>query len=381
MHILIISPIPSHPQTQGNSTRIFELGKVLKFFGLTTHFVYVQLEGLSEAQREVMTKFWDFTYFVPVTMQRRKRDPEYWCLDDWYEESLDQLVRQLCQTYKFAMCLVNYVWYSRALKQVPSTVFKIIDSHDLFGGRHRRLIGDGVQPAWFYTSEREEGRGLERADVILAIQDAERTNLQALTSRPVVVAGHLLPQRFLAPRTRIGRIRVGYLASRNPTNVASLSAFIKSVLERPELQSRLDFIAGGTICEAVVPNDFVFKRLGPVPCASSFYASIDLVINPNLGGTGLKIKSVEALSYGKPLLATTDAMAGIRTECDEHACADTGQMCAVLSSITEDPEQLVSLQRRSRSVFQGYQAVQWAALHRLMNRVAEHSRNSEKWHV
>ena len=45
MRVLIVSPIPSHPQEQGNSARIFALGKLLQSAGFIVHFLYYTLEG------------------------------------------------------------------------------------------------------------------------------------------------------------------------------------------------------------------------------------------------------------------------------------------------------------------------------------------------
>jgi anthranilate/para-aminobenzoate synthase component II len=37
--ILIVSPIPSHPQDQGNSVRIFTLGRLLQSAGAEVHML------------------------------------------------------------------------------------------------------------------------------------------------------------------------------------------------------------------------------------------------------------------------------------------------------------------------------------------------------
>ena len=47
------------------------------------------------------------------------------------------------------------------------------------------------------------------------------------------------------------------------------------------------------------------EDLGP------FYDECSVIINPCLAGSGLKIKSVEALSYGKPLVTTPKGAEGL----------------------------------------------------------------------
>lgn len=50
------------------------------------------------------------------------------------------------------------------------------------------------------------------------------------------------------------------------------------------------------------------------PSINSFYKSIDIAINPVLYGSGLKIKTVEALSYGIPLVTTSIGAQGLKEE-------------------------------------------------------------------
>jgi len=54
---------------------------------------------------------------------------------------------------------------------------------------------------------------------------------------------------------------------------------------------------------------------GPVfPSINSYYKNIDIAINPSLYGTGLKIKTVEAIAYGIPLVTTSQGALGLSEE-------------------------------------------------------------------
>ena len=52
--ILIVSPTPTHPQDQGNSARIHDLGRALQRAGYLVHLLYYQMEGLTESQARAM---------------------------------------------------------------------------------------------------------------------------------------------------------------------------------------------------------------------------------------------------------------------------------------------------------------------------------------
>ena len=58
-------------------------------------------------------------------------------------------------------------------------------------------------------------------------------------------------------------------------------------------------------------NDSDIRLLGHVENLAEFYNSVDVVINPVEFGTGLKIKSVEGLAFGKPLITTPEGVVGL----------------------------------------------------------------------
>ena len=68
----------------------------------------------------------------------------------------------------------------------------------------------------------------------------------------------------------------------------------------------------------------VIARLGPstanmgiIQNTSVFYNSIDVALSPVRFGSGLKIKVFEALSYGKPVLATQHSIDGFPSNIED----------------------------------------------------------------
>jgi hypothetical protein len=85
----------------------------------------------------------------------------------------------------------------------------------------------------------------------------------------------------------------------------------------------------GTICKNIVEHNDIYTICGTVDELEDFYSEIDIAVNPMIGGTGLKIKSLEALSFAKPLIGTVDAMVGINTE-------NVLQQCESISALVEE---------------------------------------------
>jgi hypothetical protein len=309
-HILIVSPIPSHPQDQGNSARIYALGRLLQSAGLIVHFLYSQLEGLTPEQQWAMEESWDYFHSIPHSgRSMAATGPGYFRLDDWWQPEVAALAQSLHRRWRFRAVIANYVWFSAVLDAFGDDVLKVLDTHDVFGGRDQRFRDIGLEPEWFYTTEAEEARGLARADIVLAIQDDEAAQFRALGHSDVRVLGHMVGQRRRMPRPLDGRpVSIGYLASGNPLNVESFVRLRRALPSAPP--PGLRFVVAGALCHRL--SDLgPFEALGRIDHVDGFYDQVDLVVNPMTAGTGLKIKSVEAVFEGLPLIATRAAMVGL----------------------------------------------------------------------
>jgi hypothetical protein len=88
--------------------------------------------------------------------------------------------------------------------------------------------------------------------------------------------------------------------------------------------------------------------LGPVREAEDFYRAVECVLNPMAGGTGLKIKTVEALAAGLPVLGTRDAFAGLPAEHPGHGAADVSALVEMMREHRRNAAFRDGLRRASR---------------------------------
>ena len=365
MHILVTSPIPSHPQNHGNRARVYSLCRTLQQYGAKIHYVFGGLEELPTNQELAMRQAWDHVHILSPSRNHRDRmsGGGHHHIDDWYVEEVTRLTKHILSTWRIDCCIANYVWFSKWLEQVPGNIPKYIDTHDVFADRHRRLEQDGLSASWFSTSPGEESKGFDRADTVIAIQSEEAKEFTNRTKADVATLGHFVEADFLEPRAKTGsaNIKVGYLASNNPINQQSLAMFEASLEKYPALADRFEFILAGGICDSPAAVETKFRKVGFVDNIRDFYKDLDLVINPNIGGTGLKIKSIEAMAYGKPLVATADAMVGIDSSHKAHALATTDALCQYLKQFVTT-EALPGLSLTSRQIITQYIAEQQQTL-------------------
>lgn len=353
---LIVSPVRSWPLDQGNRTRILTLGSMLKERGHTVHFLLSCLEGNpSGVELAVMESQWDLVHSVPYLHSRQQSYADAWGADDWYDPAVDAAISDLTRIWSYDLCLVNYSWYSKAFEALPDNVVRVVDTHDAFGDRHKRLYAAGTTPVWYYTRPDDEGLCLDRADIVLAIQEEEQAWFQSLSDQPVQTVGHVLPPVFLPPRERTeGKLRAGYLASANPSNQQSIISLLRHWFAHPVLAEHVELHIAGPICNVLsqVPS-FVVKR-GYVENVQDFYASVDFSVNPNIGGSGLKIKSVEALSYGRPIFATAEGMLGICAPVRPYVSPSVPTMVEdIVLALKSDP-QLEAARAWARKLFMDY---------------------------
>lgn len=97
-------------------------------------------------------------------------------------------------------------------------------------------------------------------------------------------------------------------------NVEGMNWFIKNVV--PFINMKVKVV--GSCCNGLAPipeflNDKV-EYLGLVDDLSSFYQHATIVIAPIFKGSGMKTKTVEAMSYGKTIIGTNECFQGIN--CD-----------------------------------------------------------------
>ncbi|MCQ4159695.1 glycosyltransferase [Roseomonas sp. GC11] len=359
MRCLVISPTPSHPGNAGNRQRIQALLRRLKGFGHEVHLCFVMREAVEEQDLAAMRSAWDSLTTLPYDRRQERRSKgSHYGIDDWFPAPVEEAIRAIAEARSYDMVLVEYVFLSKALELFPAGTLKVIDTHDVFANRDRRLRDIGLEPAFFWTSPEEEGRGLDRADIVLAIQDEERRELEERTRALVLTLGHV--PEVLAPPPRpeaaTGPAVIGYLGSANPINQSALKALF-GALDMPALSaSGARLLVGGGASRAAADAPPPVEAVGEVARLSAFYAGIDLAVNPHQGGTGLKIKTVEALAHGRPILGTADAFLGLEPEAPFHAAPNATALAPQLLRYAREPAFRAEVAGASRALYARYVA-------------------------
>jgi hypothetical protein len=298
------------PADQGNARRIMQMVRLYKAQGFEVDLLYHNEEGFDPALSHALAA--EFGRVNVVRSRAPKHiQPGHVCrIVDWYDRGLDSAARDMHRLRGYNVVHVNYVWYSPLLERFGSDVVKVLDTHDIFGERRAKYTAAGMKPQWFSTTYADEDSALRRADAALAIQKEEAAELAGRGHRNILYLPYVEPAlRPFVPRGGGRPLTFGYLGSGNDWNILSMAEFLSRMQSRGVPFPHPIVVAGG-VCRHVRDGAGVIK-LGFVQELHSFYDAIDVALNPMVGGTGLKIKTVEPLCYGKPVLTTLPGAQGL----------------------------------------------------------------------
>ncbi|ATC63281.1 hypothetical protein CMV30_04540 [Nibricoccus aquaticus] len=202
--------------------------------------------------------------------------------------------------------LVNYCWLAPLLAGHDALPTAIL-SCDVVSQRLDRTPGLDPDPA---TPE-GEARLLAAARHILAISEDDAAIFRTfLPSRPIIITPKAAEPRPLPGPTVPDRVL--FVGGINDFNREGILWFLREAwpLIREKNPRALLHICGGigSIVNDVPPGVVIRGR---VPDLTAEYAEASAVIVPLLNGSGVKIKLVEAASYGKAVVTTPIGLQGL----------------------------------------------------------------------
>ena len=293
--------------------------------------------------------------------------------------------------------LIEYVKLSYLIDGLDArqrnAIHCVIDTHDALHLRCEKFKQRGYQH-WIEISREEEARELDKFDTVIAIQPEEAKLFEQMAPHAkTIVCGYAPESKFNSPQpnatsgessaandqTTTNILSVGYLGSINDSNAQAIESFLVNVWlplqqrlaheKHPAETPQIQLLIGGSICQFVTENNSTsemvanvtnIRLLGHIENIETFYQSVDVVINPVEFGTGLKIKSVEGLAFGKPLLSTPQGVVGLELPprsvaaseqlLDEAiiVCQTIGQFLPELERLARDPSQLRARKRAAQ---------------------------------
>lgn len=363
--VLLIATFPLLPSHEGNRARVLELVRTLKRESLEVHFAYLAGRGpdtfdLAAHEVEIgpgrVHAFFrsekvdnglyafkrvlgDSQRRIFASLRNAERAGQNW-LDEYFYAPYAGQLKALQAAHGFTHVIVEYVYLSVYLRLFPNGVVKVVDTIDIFANRHLTTANRAEPYRYFSVSRENEGKGLRRADVALAIQDEEAGYFRELlrgSQTKVATVSHFVPA---IQGSEVGFVpAVSFLGSNNGLNREGLAFLLDRVL--PGLRSRLpdaQLLVGGPLVDSFEPRPGVVL-VGRVETPADLFRRAPLLLNATAAGTGIAIKTLDALACGVPVIGGRSATRGLR---DHHGCVlvvpenDAGAYIEAAASVLSD---------------------------------------------
>jgi len=327
---LILSPFATHPLDVGQRKRAYQTTALLQEWGFSITFLHFAFEtrwywGHNSEDDAVLKEQWDgdvLHFYANKKVGLPPMNGQSHHLDEWWDDALGGYITNIFSKRQFDLFVVHNIWLSKAFDYAPYHCLKVLEMHDLFSQRAKEFEATGVEPEFFHCSEKDELFGLKRADLLFAIkqEDADWCSARELGKTKVITIPYVeansvsllkINSDVLTKPLHPGKVIFGMIGSDIHFNRHAVFKLIKeldAVIQKT--YASIEFVLAGSICKSVGECPVFVTKLGFVDHVKDFYSAVDVVMVPMLHGTGVKIKSVEALSYGKPVLFTTHSAEG-----------------------------------------------------------------------
>lgn len=221
----------------------------------------------------------------------------------FYQRQFNKILR----SNEYDFIYINYVTCYSLIKNNPyvGSAIKIIDTHDFFTSQFQRHKNFDIGNAF-----REEIRRLSLFDNIWTVSVEEHYVFSQFCNKKVSLVQTMLdkpPRDAILPFDE-KEYDIIYVASDIIHNKASASWFFSEVY--PSLSPILNICVIGKITDHLsdYPN---VRKIRFVDDLDTFYAKSRIAICPMLSGTGIKVKVVEALSFGLPVVCNPRGVDGL----------------------------------------------------------------------
>lgn len=218
-------------------------------------------------------------------------------------------VKKFMGVHHFDVCIIEYVELSYLLDSIPDKTKIYLDTHDLKSKRENEFARIGLKRERFTL--KEEIDIFKQYDKVLMIQKPDFMKVSGIIGkRKTLYIPHAIKLIKQPIRRKVEKI--GFIASSYPLNIDGLSWFLNKVwCSKGFRNCQLDIY--GSICS----YGYYFKKfhnvnfIGPYNKPDEVYCKVDILINPVRLGSGLKIKNIEALGSGIPLITLEHGAIGL----------------------------------------------------------------------
>lgn len=272
-------------------------------------------------------------------------------LEDFALPAMKRQFEEVAENGCYDYIFISYVYWANLVDNVKSGI-KIMDCHDLVSLNAHLLSGQGEFK--YGRMFQDEVCALDKFDYVFCISEEESVIMSSFASRPRFVnVPTAMPRKFsrdIVSDNTFDYDLVFVGSGDNRFNRDGLIWFVERVMP---LRPALKVAVAGNVCDHL-SGARNLKLLNYVKDLEDVYKRSKAVICPLRGGTGLKIKVAEALSYGKPVITTKWGLSGILQK-ENNGCivaSDEKSFVEAIDRIINDRDYYELVRRQAMDFFQ-----------------------------
>lgn len=242
--------------------------------------------------------------------------------------------------------IISYACWAPLIQNNPylKNAKLIVDTHDFLTAQFKDVKGFSLGK--FFETEIQL---LELFDTVVVISNEEKYLFSQFTKKDVALITHPLPNKFLNSN-ETKEFDIIYLGSNNAHNITGAKWFFEKVY--PLLPNTVKILVIGGVTASIddYPNVTKIKFAENL---DTYYANAKMAVCPIFSGTGLKIKVIEALSYGLPIVCTEKGIDGMNNKTDNGCLVtdDAVQFAANIEKLLSDKAYYDSTAAASKRYF------------------------------
>ena len=250
----------------------------------------------------------------------------YW-FGKWYSPKCIELVRNLINKNTFYFIQVECSQLLYLVNIIPKNIFRIYSAYDVSSvSFFRRLFTKNfikfilsfwfLIEVWIYELVHIKNFNIS---VFMSMNDESISHKLFGDFKSIISENGLTINSTTKGKFREDKsiLNIGFIGSINhPPNMDAINFIINEIYPRIGRQIKYRFFIAGNPNIKLPRNSFI--NLGIVEDLSTFFGKIDVLIAPIFSGSGTRIKILDSLSYGIPVISTSIGIEGLPYELSKH---------------------------------------------------------------
>jgi glycosyltransferase involved in cell wall biosynthesis len=362
-NILIVFPHNFFESRSGVHKRVHELVKYLKSRGYEIDLlaaINFESKWLPDDpfDKTLVDNLFFYDYCAKTIFEKIREKSRRWFygnrigrLADFASVDLRKKFNDLLKKKKYSHILISYVYYANLIKDNP-----------LAQNSNKMLLIEDFITSQLYDQAKgkialgeifeEEIRRINLFDSAICLSNDELNLFSSFAPNPK----YFYVPMFMGKKNFIEREKFKYdlffVGFDNFHNINGINWFLKEVF--PKLNGKCKMLIVGKVINKIKKEDFPdVEFVEFIESLEEVFQSSKLCISPLFTGSGIKIKIVEAMSYGKPVVCTSRSLIGFpqRTNCGCDIADTPEEFTSAIEKLLSDDEFYKEQRIKSSSMF------------------------------